>query len=595
MFKKYHFLSRKNIFYFLLFTVFCCLFFIIQNNLPSPSVNRIPANVFMNPYVLPVGTQMVVPSWIMQQYQSSLQRRVYGNVLDYLIYNYSVSAPDGSGESTYYIPLSISSYDYDDDDDYDVSPIRKGDIYMVDVTKVKVTSSAPTPVEPPVEPPAGDSPVAPPVKPPVEPPAGDPPATSPVEPPLSAEGGEVEKPADSSQASEEVQFTTTDLIDPSTAPPPPPPGSKPKPDPDPLAERPPVSCEESDAHTEADSPCVECAGLRETEVEPFLDALETKVDDSHGVKHFPGVIRDICSSCFSKQSKSRDVKDFFKYIEDRASEEGVPSEVLFALVMRESNGNCKAGGDGGDSVGLFQLNTGNSTCLEGCKEGALEGVSANEMKIVCEKGHYHKDYGEPGIECPGTPSFSNPKICLNNPYCNFEEAFHLLKDQKWGMGNNGEQYRPTSKKWADLKAEERNKWRNAIVAYNGMWYMRHTKNPRSAERLMEAQWQNMSTEERKKWLMTFVDVDDVADVDDVSAVNVESDKALRLWLDNWEFKRMFYMRQYLGSNPEVSEGALRNLAHVESITGREVSGGFAESAICQWVRFEEKNPNLSCK
>ena len=634
MFKKYHLLNRKNIFYFLLFTVFCCLFFIIQNNLPSPSVNRIPANVFMNPYVLPVGTQMVVPSWIMQQYQSSLQRRVYGNVLDYLIYNYSVSAPDGSGESTYYIPLSISSYDYDDDDDYDVSPIRKGDIYMVDVTKVKVTSSAPTPVEPPVEPPSGDSPVPPPVKPPVESSAGDPPAAPPVEPPLSAEGGEVEKPADSSQASEEVQFTTTDLIDPSTAPPPPPPGSKPKPDPDPLAERPPVSCEESDAHTEADSPCVECAGLRETEVEPFLDALETKVDDSHGVKHFPGVIRDICNSCFRGQSKSRDVKDFFKYIEDRANEEGVPSEVLFALVMRESNGNCKAGGDGGKSVGLFQLNTGNSTCLEGCKEGALEGVSAKEMQSVCEKGHYHKDYGTPGDPCPGTPSFSKPKICLNNPYCNFEEAFHLLKDQKWGMGNNGEQYRPTSKKWADLKAEERNKWRNAIVSYNGRKYIE------PAEQLMRDTLEDMSSSEKQRWINAF----GVSSEGDVN-----SEKTLRSLLDNWEFKRMFFIKRYLSSleldeqsvkakwadktdaerqewiksvrglNDKVdvssdtipgfllnnedfrrrffkrSEAVLRNLAHVESITGREVSGGFAESAICQWVRFEEKNPNLSCK
>ena len=188
MFKNYHFLSGKNIFYFLLLAVFCCLFFIFKNNLPFLSVNRIPANVLLNPYALPVGTQMVVPPWIMQQYQSSLQSNIYGNVLDYLIYNYSVSAPNESGESTYYIPLSLSSYDSDDDfdDDYyydfdDYSPVGKSDIYMVDVTKVQVMSPSPTSTPSPIDPPAA--------------------------------------PSLETSSPEQVRFTTTDIIDPVKAPP----------------------------------------------------------------------------------------------------------------------------------------------------------------------------------------------------------------------------------------------------------------------------------------------------------------------------------------------------------------------------------------
>ena len=269
------------------------------------------------------------------------------------------------------------------------------------------------------------------------------------------------------------------------------------------------------------------------------------MDSSHKGKHFPGVIRDICKNCYGV-----DVGDFFKYIKDRASEEGVPAEILFALVMRESNGNCKAGGDGGNSVGLFQLNTGNSTCLRGCRDGALEGVSSGEMKSACEKGNYHKDYGSPGYACPGTPSFSNPKICLNNPYCNFEEAFHLLIDQKWGFGNNGERYKSTDKRWAEMEAEERNKWRNAIVSYNGRKYVDPVEN------LMRESWKKMSTDERKRWAAMF---------QAGSEMDVSAERIPRPLLNNWEFKRMFFMKRHL-TGSGVSEAMITNLAHVESIT-----------------------------
>ena len=571
MFKKCHFLSRKNIFYFLLFTVFCCLLFIIQNNLPSHLVNRIPSNVFMNPYILPVGTQMVVPPWIMQQYQSSLQRKIYGNILDYLIYNYSVSAPSESGESTYYIPLSISSYDDDDDDDsYDVSPIRKSEIYMVDVTKVKVTSPAPTP--PPT-----------PATPPVESPSGDPPATPPVEPPLPAENGEVEKPADTPQASEEVQVTTTDLIDPSTAPPPPSPKS---PKPDPLAERPPVSCEESDAHTEADSPCVECADLNEGEMN-LLSEVEGIVDSYHTAKrNFASVIEKICDTCYGV-----DAEEFFQYIKEKAKDKKVPAEILFALIVRESGGECGVTGDSGSSKGLFQLNTNNSTCLERCASGVLDGVTVKEMQSVCEDGKHHTENymvpqgcGERCVRCPSLRSTNDPKVCLNNPYCNFEEAFLLFTKDKWKSGNDVELEAAkdkglvSGKNWAEMDPAERNRWRNAVVSYNGRGYVDPT------EKLMNVTWKAMTVDERNQWVHL---------AQDPKEANVNSEKMPESLLNNWELKRLFFIKKYLRSGR--LQKMVENLAHVESITGREVSGGFAESTICQWIQFEEKNKNLSCK
>lgn len=572
MFKKYNLLNRKNVFYLFIFTVMVCLFFVSQKNLPSRLVGRTPANIFVNPYMIPVGTQMVVPPWIVQQYQSHLQKKIYGNVLDYLIYNYSVAAPNESGESTYYIPLSVSSYD-DDDDSYDASPISKGDIYMVDVTKVKVTSSTPAPAP------------APPA--PADPPSGDSSAVDPA--PQPSGGGETPPPEGTVQDSastedQEPQLTTTELIDPSTAPPPPPPGSNPKPDF--TEEQPPVSCEESDVHTEADSPCVGCVDLKGGEVN-LLSELEGIVDGYHTAKrNFAKVIEVICQTCYGV-----DAGEFFQYIKTRARKEKVPAEILFALIVRESGGECGVAGDGGSSKGLFQLNTNNSTCLKRCAPGALQGVTVEEMRSVCVGGKHHtEDYmvpqscGRRCVHCPSLRSTNNPIICLNNPYCNFEEGFLLFTKDKWKSGNNVDLETAknkgliSGKNWAEMDSAERNRWRNAVVSYNGRGYVDPT------EKLMEATWEVMTVDERSQWVYL---------VQDPKEVDVNSEEMPQSLLDNWELKRIFFIKKYLQSR--LQKEMIGNLAHVESITGREVSEGFAESTVCQWVQFEKENQSFSCK
>ena len=89
--------------------------------------------------------------------------------------------------------------------------------------------------------------------------------------------------------------------------------------------------------------------------------------------------------------------------------------------------------------------------------------------------------------------------CLNNPYCNFEESFNLLKDEKWNIVNSNET-KPTNTDWAGMKDTERNLWRDAIIAYNGAGYLK------SAEERMEK-------------------------------------KGLYSHLDNWEVKRMFFCQK----------------------------------------------------
>lgn len=71
--------------------------------------------------MIPAGTQMMMPSWIYQQYLLNSQRNQYGSALRYLMLNYGRTY----GETTY-IPLvrrdrdrdkkkkSYTKYDYDD-------------------------------------------------------------------------------------------------------------------------------------------------------------------------------------------------------------------------------------------------------------------------------------------------------------------------------------------------------------------------------------------------------------------------------------------------------------------------------------------------
>lgn len=576
MFKKYRLLNKKSVFCLLFFSLVFGLLLISRTLFQPVYTDRVPSNIFLNPYVIPAGTQLVIPPWIMQRYQLSAQKELYGDVFNYLMYNYGVSAPNESGEDTYYIPLNVSGYDYDDDYDSGSYSSREN-TYMVDVAKVKHSSvsessqqeetgePSPQPVDPetpeegatvvpsqPVDPETPGVTAKPRLRPGVTAkprlrPDGSP-QTKEVSPEVSRKK---KKSGDTFTAEKDIDIRNSPLL---------PRQQKPELD---LSKNYPLSCNKSDIKTEAKSPCLTCTGYSENTVKHFLTTLERKVTASHSSKSFPPVIDTICKSCYGV-----DAKDFFNYIEKRAKEEGIPSEILFAFVMRESNGDCNVGGDGGDSVGMFQLNTNNSTCLRGCKRNVLLKAKVEEMKSVCKGGTYRNEYSRLGRKrCNQYPP-ADSKICLNNPYCNFEEAFHLLKDEKWPAGNNQEKYsKSTAENWTAMSREERHKWRNAIVAYNGRGFVAPT------ERAM------------KKFNM--------------------SDR-----IDDWEQKRIFFVRSYLYYKSKYKACAPRdrkcknrydpkkvitNLAHVESITGREVPGGFADSAICQWIQFVKKKPKLSCR
>ena len=527
---------RKYFLFSIFFSIFFLLvvgkFFVLSHRLEA---QRIPSSLgavaaLLAPPLnrLPVATPMTIPPALLQQYILSPQRLLYPDPLNFLIHHYAVAASLPDGRDTYYIPLQqkIASDNYEDldEEEYfegeDESWFEKRKEQR---QKRKEQRAAQQTVMVPV-----DSLM------------------------LKREGGgdgksRAQQAAPRAQAPRAQQlknlsplFETTAEVDVSQTPKVPPLKS-----PEELKltkSSNKVNCKNSlDHQTEAQATCVDCVLQEEgPKMRDFLHIID-KTSKSYGRnKNFSAVKKNFCNSCYAT-----DMGNFVNYIEERAQEEQVPSEIMLAIMLRESNGKCDAQRKekNGSSYGLFQLYTANSTKLKDCDKGELNSLSGQTMKQVCRDSRKYQ---------PGKSPRTDPRatgVCLDNPYCNFEEALHLLRNQKWPRENKGS---PSGKAWTEMDSKERNKWRNAIIAYNGAYYMR------KAEETMK-------------------------------------EKNLGSSLDNWELKRLYFIRHQL--NPKRSahkEGSIHNLAYVERLTGRETKAGISSSSICEWIEFRKNNKNLSC-
>lgn len=469
-----------------------------QDQRPSvePPGLRVPANVRVipvNPYVIPANTQLFIPAWALGQYQLSQQQGLYnGSVLDFLISYYGTAAPSGMDADEDTYYIPLNIYDSEEDVSTPVTA-------MVDVTRLTVEE----------------------------------PSSSP----------------------EQLKVRTIEDIDRRQAPA--------VPDPKPirnLNKTYPVSCDKKENKTEAGAPCVECISAKLSistrQVKGFLRTVDRTVQSFGKRRGFSAAIKNFCNTC------GVDIKDFVDYAEERSEKEKVPPEIIFGIMLRESNGDCNARGPV-DSKGLLQMNERNSTALKSCTGNRPPQVSPAKMKRVClggkyrREGNYKRSYRSLNPRVPFI-AYDNPypeARCLNNPYCNFEESIHLLKGEKWYIGNRRRHRKPNSelKSWGEMDSAERHKWRNAIIAYNGAVYVK------PAERAMKRAGVSSAT------------------------------------LDDWEKKRIFFIRQYLRSGTQKRKNLIHNLAYVERIAGRETPDGFANSSICQWTQFRKNNPNLSCE
>ena len=375
--------------------------------------------------------------------------------------------------------------------------------------------------------------------------------------------------------------------------------------------------------TEAGTDCVQCMvqlesaitghneiGISISDVNTFLTVVDREVAsyrEAKGDNPYKDLMINFCDECGDAT-----ISEFTKYMRERSKDLNIPMEILMALGLRESVGMCSSGpgkdctrnsgevckngvpeyncteARGGDgSFGFYQLNLKNSCefrvsrmCKEGWKQlsdellkRACPKYPAYEESVISQVGcikpsnafdlqQCREGYGGPGNKKSGT--------CLNNPYCSLEEAITLLNRKWFGrrLANNGP--KPDRKSngkpqsWIEMSREDRDKWRNAILAYNGYHVGKDVENYIEAKK------------------------EDKTLTDDLAPMQ----------LKGWELKRQLVLTSVIynrnrdsvikkeGDRKGYMRGAVNiveNLAYMERITGREKDSGMHNSGICQWV------------
>ena len=197
-----------------------------------------------------------------------------------------------------------------------------------------------------------------------------------------------------------------------------------------------------DAQTEGGTLCIKCVeqdiGFTESDksewnLENIIKVMNrARVIDKLTLK-MKTIIINFCDTCGGK------INDFVNYVEKRSQEEKIPSEIIFALMYKESKGSCSAINEHEvdasayedvkyADVGILQLNTENSTELKECIKGDILSKEPKRMKNACKKDKYISG----GTACNPEYKIDVDKttVCLNNPYCNFEEALNVI-NCKW--------------------------------------------------------------------------------------------------------------------------------------------------------------------
>ena len=548
-------LKKKFKKYFLLLSVLVlCLVIIVLKSYINKSVEiqRQVSNVeeLINSHIVPAGTPLVVPPWIQQQYlqQIAIDQMINNNntLIDFLIHNYSVAATSNTDEDTFYVPLLRSSY-LDKDKKNGYSSLTE----YFDVTNVSLEENAD--LNEPVfrtidradtqknreqipEPALRTEPIPAEITPLKES------QEEPIEDTLSEELPEESNLEDTPPEEPTVETQKPDTISLS-------PRTKKEKS---YESRECNNSSQEDETTEAVASCTECHNNREKIMEGLQEVVHTVEEQEKQKRGFTTVLKNFCDTC-----QPVDIKDFIQYVNTRSREKNIPPEIFLSLMMQESNGKCNASNttSGDKSFGLLQLNTKSvgSTCLQRCSGSLSHSSSAQSQRSACQNGNYRTrsncNQRKNGV-CINCHSNNKPLVCLNNPYCNFEESLHLM-EEKWEIGNDEYTRKPRERNWLNMNPNERNLWRNAIISYNGAGYMK------AAERQMNRS--EIST------------------------------------TDNWEKKRVYFIKQnWLAQNTSKQNRVIHNLAYMERVTGREIPCGGEHSIIVEWLTFLEENPSPDC-
>ena len=219
----------------------------------------------------------------------------------------------------------------------------------------------------------------------------------------------------------------------------------------------------------------------------YLQNLVQLINYSQRTFYMAEMVRNFCNTCGGH------ISDFITYVERRSQEENIPTEIIFGIMYKESAGDCTEKNENQSelSIGLLQLNTKDSTNLNQCSNGIVPHVEPKHMEEACRKNNYRS-----GSPC--NPSYKSDMdrtlICLNNPYCNFEESLNSI-NCKWltvyadrciensdnsfseemteickRRYKDGAPLMPM-KSWEKMNSIERDLWRYVIAYYNTGTYV----------------------------------------------------------------------------------------------------------------------------
>ncbi len=174
------------------------------------------------------------------------------------------------------------------------------------------------------------------------------------------------------------------------------------------------------------------------------------------------------------------LSDFTTVVKARAAANGVPPEILLALMTQESSGKCYALNSEKDttsSIGLFQINS---------RSSSYPRCTNAQKNILKSLGHSSR-------------LASGPR-CLENPVINLEESIRILKDKQRILTSGKNGFDASQLNSTDL-------WRLTASAYNGGpgWVLQAKKdleqfNAKNKTALSAYNWEDLRLFYMRRWL-----------------------------------------------------------------------------------------------
>ncbi len=261
----------------------------------------------------------------------------------------------------------------------------------------------------------------------------------------------------------------------------------------------------------------------------------------------------------SKKAQCGKFKSFFEKAQCESCKQGVPPEIMMAMMSIESAGICQANLDTSreNSMGLFQINA----KVHQCRNDAGKTYSIKA-----------KDKTEKGLA----------RQCFQNPINNLRAGVDILAGH-YRKVNAKPTDSSSCKSWRDMGPEEKDAWRRGVSAYNGGpgWVTRAIESVRNTEALKNTgkHLKDSHKHTKKKYAQNKMP---------------------------WERLRLAYFAEKLsqkvkkGKDCITNEGkeergtgrllscTISNLAHTEAVLGRNVKGSPA-SMVDIWSLYMSKH------